>query len=367
MGVVDKAPRGVPLLRSWFALATAGIAAIATFTVAYSDASGDMKPAARDAFVCQAAREWRAKYGTAPDLQLVVSDIRFHGRPGDFAPGEGAVVAPLALALPGAQEVLEVRASPAPARVLHVEGMTAVSWPYAGTLHRDMRFVGVSLVRRAPARDITLPPSPTFRTLAEPWAIDARTVAADLDDEPHALRSCAAFAPWVKEKAGPPPYTEQIMRVVRAVSAAYRERKPDDRNEDLCASLRANALTPHLGQVVAVMAARQLGAPAFGFTGADAKHTYFVATYVDDQGWISLDLAEADHGYRIGGPPILTLAPLAAPFEASQHAFWYAGATAFAPGNFGVQPVSHTRWVTSPYDAEDSTLTTSVELAEACP
>lgn len=367
MGVVDKAPQTVPLLRSWFALAVAGFAAVATFIVAYSDASGEIEPSARDTLVCQAAHEWRTKYGATGDLRIVVSDIRFHGRPGEFASGEGAVVAPLALALPGAQEVLEIRASPPPARVFHVEGMTAVSWPYAGTLHRDMRFVGVALVRRAPARQIAIPPSPTFRTLGEPWAIDARTIAAELEDEPHALRTCAAFAPWVKDRAGPPPYTDQILRIVRAVSAAHRDLKADERNEDLCASLRANALTPHLAQVVAVMAARQLGAPAFGLTGADAKHTYLVATYVDDLGWISLDLADAVHGYRIGGPTLLTLAPLATPFEASQHAFWYAGATAFAPGALGVQPVSHTRWVTSPYDAEDFTLTTSVELGEACP
>jgi hypothetical protein len=322
--------------------------------------------AARDGFVCDAARAWRAKY-TGDDLLVLVTDVSFRSTPGQFAVGEGVVVAPIAADLPGVQELLDVRGYPAPARVLKVGGVTALGWEYAGTLHRDIRYVGLALVRRKPGQRISPPDSPSFATLPDPWRIDAVLTASELEDEQHNLDECKAFGPWVKATAGAPPYTDQIVRFARRAREGFRVRAKNDR-EDVCAAIRANQFTAHEAQVVTVMAAREVGAPAVGLTSTEPNRLYQVATYADGPGWISLDVSHVDDGFKIGAPPLLTIAPLAAPFRASEHGFWYASGTAFSMEGFGrYMPLSQTRWVTEPSDSEDVTFPSALPLAELCP
>src|SRR5262249_52318848 len=149
--------------------------------------------AERDAFLCETARAWRAQH-PCEDLRVIVTDLTFHESPSRFVVGDGAVIAPVGVNVPGLQEVLDVRASPPPIRLLHADGNTAVAWPYAGALHRDMHYRGLALVRRAAPRMASIPTSPTFDTLPDPWRVDGRLTAEDLDGEEHGLDECKAFA-----------------------------------------------------------------------------------------------------------------------------------------------------------------------------
>ncbi len=365
VGATDgERPPAARFRGSLSALTLAGIGLVATLLVTYAGPSGASMQR-REAFLCDAAHQWRARYANIDDLQVIVTDVRFRHAPGQFVVGEGAVIAPVATELNGAQEVLDVRGLPAPVRVMNVEGTRLLAWEYAGTLHRDLRYVGLALVRRAQGRPVAMPDSPTFEKLADPWRVDARLTAAELEEEEHHLQQCQAFAPWVKAAAGEPPYTAQLLRIVQRLSGRSSERK---RGEDVCAAIRLDAFTPHQAQVVAVMAMRQLGAPALGLVTADPTRMYLAGTYVDRMGWITVDVNDPDRGFWSGGSPIVTVAPLPATFGASQHGFWYASAAAYGGSRFGqTSPMSVTRWSTKPSDTDDVTVPSSVALAAVCP
>ncbi len=320
---------------------------------------------ARDTFLCETARDWRRQF-TGNDLQIIVTDVDFHESPRHFATGEAAVITPVGVDLAGTEHVLDVRAEPRAIRTIQVEGITAVAWEYPGELHRDLNYRGLALVRRPSRRRVTIPESPTFASLPDPWRVDARLTAAELETEEHGLDQCKAFLPALKLLAGEPPYTSQLLHILQRLQEWRRDEPRGKEGEDLCASLRANALRVHDIQVLAVMMMRELGAPALGFTTADPKRMYLVGTYVDGLGWVTVD-ANRPGGYELGGPPIVTLAPLAAPFEAGQHGFWYPSAGAYSQMFGRTAALSTTRWSTVPGDSDDVTVPSSVPLAQACP
>jgi len=359
-------PRRAKLLQSWPVLA----AICATILVATALSYGGPRARARVGRgghdLCDAARAWRAAYGQSPDLQIIVTEVTFHGAPDSFYVGEGVVVVPTAVELPGAQDVLDVRGLPAPDRVLRADGVRALAWAYPGTLYRDLRFTGISLVRRAPRRQVILHAAPTFDTLPEELRVDARLNAAELEENHH-LQSCKAFEPWVTETAGAPPYADQLLRVVRRLETAINPDHPAEkkRTDDACAALREGKLSKHQAHVVAVMAARQLGAPAYGFLSADGH--FLVAVFVDGVGWAQLELGDAARGYGTGGAGLVTKAPIVGSFETSRDGLWGLEGGVYAKlfGNM-LSGVSWTKWLPID-DKEDATVVYAVPLAEACP
>jgi hypothetical protein len=120
--------------------------------------------------------------------------------------------------------------------------------------------------------------------------------------------------------------------------------------------------------VAVVMAARELGIPAYGFVSASPKQIHLVGTYTDQAGWILLDVEKPHDGWFTGGPPLLTRAPLLGGFSASTHDFWGAEAAAFHEAWGGLSPFSRTKWgaqtpAESPTDTTDAR---AISLAEAC-
>jgi hypothetical protein len=96
-----------------------------------------------------------------------------------------------------------------------VEGITVLAWEYPGELHRDLDYRGLALVRRSARRRVVVPESPTYATLPDPWRVDARLTAEELESEPHDLGECRAFVPWLTPLAGDPPYTDQMLHLVQ--------------------------------------------------------------------------------------------------------------------------------------------------------
>lgn len=318
-----------------------------------------------DRLLQETVRRWCGVHGKREDLQAVLVDVRFRAEPPLFSKGEGVVVAPLGLDLPGAQRVLDVASEPGHLRKLTVQGIQAVAWEYSGRVHRDMRFAAVALVERAPLEHVTPPDRPTFDGLATDERPEALAKAADLEE--HGLHKCAAFSEWTKQTAGAPPYTEQILRLVRAVAKPYTEKQRE--NEDLCANIRENRLTPHRKQVAVVMAARELGIPAYGFASASERKIHLVGTYVDGSGWILVDVEHPEEGWFTGGPPLLTLAPLLGKFEAAQHEFWSPTGGAYQKTQWGVWPISSTEWRGRLEPGKERTDTTEAKvlrLSEVC-
>jgi len=318
------------------------------------------------AFVNETMQRWCQTHGRRDDLQVAVIDVHFHQEPPLFAQGEGVVVAPVALELSGAQRVLDVASQPASVRTLTAGGITALAWEYAGRVHRVMHFVGVALVERRPFARPALLESPTFEGLPAELRPEALARAADLEE--HGLDKCARFPEWARSTAGDPPYPEQVLRLVRAVSA-----RPDGTHketEDVCAALRDRRFTPHWAQVAVVMAAREVGIPAFGFAEASPRRTHLVGTYTDRAGWILLDVERPNEGWTAGGPPLVTMAPLLGPFSASQHGFWYPQGAAYANQTWvGVSTLSTTRWrdgSASDTEPTDTTEARTLRLSEVC-
>jgi hypothetical protein len=319
-----------------------------------------------DRFVDRTTRKWCLEHGKHDDLQAVVIDVHFQPEPPLFAKGEGVVVAPLALELPAAQQVLEIATWPAHLRRLEVQGITAAAWEYAGRVHREMRFVGVALVRRPALARISPPASPTFDALPAEQRPEALARAAELEE--HGLDKCAAFPEWVKTTAGQGPYTEQVLRLAKAVAKPFAEgnREPDD----VCAAIRERRLSPHRGQVAVVMGARELGIPAFAFTPAAPRQIYLVGVYTDQAGWLLLDVEKPEDGWFTGGPPLLTRAPVLGGFGAASHDFWSAEGAAYHKADFGgLQPLSRTEWrgLVKGSQPTDTTEARVIRLAETCP
>ena len=317
-----------------------------------------------DAFLRQTTDGWCAAHGKRDDLQAVVVDVAFHAEPPHFAKGEGTVVAPLAIDLPGAQRVLDVAGRPAPLRRLRAGGITALAWEYGGRLHRRMRFRGVALVERSPLQPVTVPAAPTFADLPADLRPEFLARVADLEE--HQLQSCAGFPGWAARIAEAPPHTAQIERLVQAVSARAEETR---QGEDLCADIRARRFTPHRAQVMAVMAAREVGIPAAGFASASGDKIYLVGTYLDGAGWIFMDVERPTEGWFTGGSALLTMAPVLGGFSASQHDFWSPAGAAYTKESWGFTTLSSTEWRATLRDQGTRTDTTearSMRLSEAC-
>ena len=64
-------------------------------------------------------------HGRRDDLQAVVIDIRFRAEPPLFNQGEGSVVAPVGIDLPGAQRVVDVASQPGYLRKLTPRGVSS--------------------------------------------------------------------------------------------------------------------------------------------------------------------------------------------------------------------------------------------------
>jgi hypothetical protein len=316
-----------------------------------------------EAFLRHTTDQWCALHGRRDDLQAVVIDIRFRAEPPLFNQGEGSVVAPVGIDLPGAQRVVDVASCPGHIRKLTTPGITALAWEYSGRVHRTLQFRGVALVERPALTPATLPEAPTFHGLAADLRPEALARAADLEE--HGLNKCAAFPGWAVKSAGAPPHTAQIQRLVQAVATRAEE---DKQTEDLCADIRAGRFPPHRAQVAVVMAARELGIPTFGFASASGGKIYLVGTYVDGAGWILIDIERPAEGWFTGGPPLLTMAPLLGGFTASRHDFWYPEGAAYANTPWGVSSISTTQWGgrLAPGTHTDTTVARVVRLSEVC-
>jgi hypothetical protein len=357
-----------PFWRSWTALRLLqGTAVVALLLLVRTGPSGSGTNEAgpdHDAFLRETARRWCAAHAERDDLQAAVIDVHFRAEPPVFKPDEGAVVAPLAVDLPGVQHVLDVASQPAHLRKITTEGITTLTWEYGGRLHRDMRFTGVALVERPPLARVTLPERPTFAQL--PADLRPEAMARAGDTEEHGLNKCAAFAAWAAQSAGAPPHTQQIVRLVQAVARRAEEKKG---GEDLCADLRQGRFTPHRAQVAVVMAARELGIPAFGFASASDRDIYLVGTYTDQAGWILMNVERPDEGWFTGGPPLVSLAPLLGGSSASQHGFWYPASAAYSNTEWaGVNAFSTTEWRgrSTSKTAVNTTEARTIPLAEMC-
>src|SRR5688572_17491322 len=116
----------------------------------------------RDSFQRRTTEAWCAAHPSRENLQVVVIDVRFRAEPPLFAAGEGTVVAPVAIDLPGAQRVLDVASEPAHLRKLTTPALTALAWEYGGRVHRSMHFRGMALVERPPLAQVTLPAAPAL-------------------------------------------------------------------------------------------------------------------------------------------------------------------------------------------------------------
>ena len=342
--------------------------ALFVFLLVAGSVPGDRQVAddSLQAFVDRTTQKWCAEHGKREDLQAVLVDVRFRPEPPLVSEGEGVVVAPLALELPGAQRILDIQTRPAHLRPLEVQGIHAVAWEYGGRVHREMRFAGMALVQRPALVRVTPPAKPSFDGLPAEHRAEALARAADLEE--HGLQKCAAFPEWARKTAGPGPYTDQLLRLAREVAKPYTEgkREPDD----VCAAIREGRFSPHRMQVAVVMAARELGIPAFAFASASPRAIHLVGTYTDPLGWILLDVENPDAGWFTGGPPLLTRAPVVGGFVASIHDFWAPESAAFSKSDFGgVSAFSRTVWHGRRKDDKpaDTTEARVVRLAEVCP
>jgi hypothetical protein len=317
----------------------------------------------RDAFLRETTQRWCAANGGRDDLLAAVIDVRFHAEPPAFQPNDGAVVAPIAVDLPGAQRVLDVASQPAHLRKVITEGITTLAWEYGGRAHRDMRFTGIALVQRPPLVRVTLAERPTFDSL--PVDLRPESMSRASDTEEHDLNKCAAFAAWAAQSGGAPPHTTQIVRLVHAVAKRAEEKKS---GEDLCADIREGRFTPHRAQVAVVMAARELGIPAFGFASASDRDIYLVGTYTDQAGWILMNVERPEEGWFTGGPVLVSMAPLLGGSSASQHGFWYPWGAAYSSGQWGVDAFSTTEWRgrSTSNTVTNTTEARTIHLAEMC-
>lgn len=276
------------------------------------------------------------------------------------------VIAPVAIDLYEAQRILEVESYPPFLRKLTVEGITNLSWEYAGKVNRDLRYVALALVRRDIEKRPETPAYPTYDSLPADLREEALATADDLEE--HSLHECAEFAAWVEKVAGEPPYTEQFLRIIRTISANIVQEDSDKEPKDICAAMRQNKFTVHRAHVLAVMAARQLKIPAFGFASASPKRIYHVGIYTDQAGWLQIDLEHYEQGFFTGGPVLLTKTPIISPFQGSRHGFWYPEAAAYSKAPWGgINDFSRTLWLGRQPQSElpnDTTEAKSFRLSE---
>jgi hypothetical protein len=351
-----------PLL-VWKGLAAAAVAASAALLAPRAhEAARHEVPLS--ALVGRAAAGWCDQYGSRGDLRVGVLDVRFHRDPKLFQEQEGIVVAPVGVQLVGAQKLLDVASHPPMLRRLEAEGTAIVAWEYAGAVNRDLRFVALSLVEPAPRETPRAGAPVRFDTLPLDVREEALATAADLEE--HQLHTCKDFRSWALATAGPPPHTDQLLRLARWLGARIR---PDrSRSDDLCAAIREERLTTHRAHVVAVMAAREAGVPAFAFATASPRARFLVGTYTDANGWALIDLERAADGFVEIADVLLTKLPLIGGFKASRHELWRPEAAAYTGTSWGVSAFSGTEWGRGGAGGQttDTTEARTLTLSEVC-
>ncbi|HVJ89075.1 MAG TPA: hypothetical protein VM580_04670 [Labilithrix sp.] len=354
-----------PLPRPWASSSTITMLTVLAIVLAFGIHRGDQASGRSFADVrTAAALEWRAAHPDASNLHVVSTEVTFVGSPENFALGEGIVVAPLATAFEGVQDVIDIRATPAPSRVMRVDGNVVVAWAYAGKIHRDLRYSAHALVRRPIPTKFMMPEAPSFASLEREALLDATATAREVGG--HGLARCAELDRWAKETAGSAPHTEQVLRIVRRVASGIRATdEKRSRTHDTCASIRDGVYSAHRAHVVAVMAARQNGIPAYGFLSASGR--YYVATFVDTVGWVMVDLTAPEPGFDRGPPGLLTRTPVSAAFEASTDEFWLPNARAYREEMGSVRSFSWTEWLfpETAVASKDATITSTIPLTEA--
>lgn len=320
-------PAGRKSSGSWLAIRAGALALVCVALAALMPPAYDYQAgfSSSEEFVETTLSGWREKYSGDQSLQVARIDIRFSRSPDKFARGEGVIIAPVGIDLPGAQQVLETAAYPHPLRKLSVEGINCLTWEYPGKVNRDMHAVALSLVRQSVQGAGPSLPSDVRE--------DALATAKDLEE--HSLDECSAFEGWVSKTAGPPPESEQIQRLAAAVLPHVVESDNESLPDDICASIRKSRFSLHRAHVVMVMAARQLGIPAYAFSGAGARKKYLVGVFLGPQGWQFIDIAGRAPKLYTEQNVLLTKAPLASSFEGSSHDFWFPEASAYQGSDWG--------------------------------
>src|SRR5438128_2043646 len=104
---VGASPPIPPPRHSALVLSVVAATVVVLVLVSSSDAVHSTDPL-RNPVLCGAVRSWRTQYGPGDDLQVVLTQVTFHGAARNFVPGEGVIVAPVGMSLGGAQELLQV-------------------------------------------------------------------------------------------------------------------------------------------------------------------------------------------------------------------------------------------------------------------
>lgn len=328
---------------------------------------GGPSEAAVNRFVCSTANEWRSKYGTSADLQVARIDVRFRNAADTFVEGDGVVVVPAGLDLPGAQEIVATAAFPAALRTITVDGIVNQVWEYAGRLRKEMHFVALTLVRRAPRRAVSVGSSGTADPLDATLRWEALRTAKELEE--HDLEDCASFSTWAVETAGEASVAEQLLRIVQRANVGE---STDSEANDICAAVRKNDFTVHRAHVAATMAAREVGIPSFAFTAADSKENYLVGGFVGQLGWVTADVEHPESGLFTGGPALLARAPIIGDFPATAHGFWQPEGAAYRASDdwMPVARLSSTTWAGDLDEEDEPTDTTealTLPLTKVCP
>lgn len=319
------------------------------------------RPATQSAALDATLRRWCSKYPQRDQLQVLTVDLHFPPDVDRFAYGDGVAITPVAIALPTAQLLRELDSDPAPLRTLANEGITSLAWEYPGRVRRDLSYRAMALLERSPPQPARLPANPTFQQLPEDQRLAARATAKDLEDN---LKECADFAAWAQRSAGEGSHTARIVNLVRAVGE--RPEKPG--RTSVCAALRSGRFSAIDAHYAVVMAARELGIPAYALLSAAEEHNRLVATYVDDVGWVELNIDAPDDGWVRGGVPLLTMAPVIDAIN--EGTWWSAAGAAYRKSELGgLQPFARSRWSgdrTSEEKIPNTTTAQARSLAEAC-
>ena len=292
-----------------------------------------------ESFVSNKILEWKNKYGDEKGLKVARIDIHFRPEPKNFSKGEGAVISPVGINLPGFQKIIDIASYPPAIRELPVDNITAIAWPYTGKCRDHYHYVALCLVEQNSNQSINFIEAPSFDNLPKSFAADALASAGDLEE--HKLHTCSDFSEWAKKTAGPGTYLDQFKRIVKSVSRniIYTDENRIGR-EDVCAAIRHSQFSPHLAHVASVMACRELKIPCFAFTAATDQTKHIVGTFSDHTGWIFFDLDKPEKGFFNDPPVLLTMVPLISPFKGSQHDYWYPEAAAYS----GTYAFSSTKW-----------------------